>query len=135
MKVARTAVAMILGILLPLIVQLIDKRRLSAEARERAWNTATWGSALYAFGPLSMLGWSWVTRPRWRRIVMGPLWLGGIVAVMTAVDYGLELWGQGRVQATPSDVAVGGAIGAAAGAGLLVVLEGLTSLRAWWRRR
>lgn len=46
----------------PLAVQLWDRRRLSPAQRARSWNTATWGAALYAFGPLSMLGWCWVTR-------------------------------------------------------------------------
>ncbi|MCC6525713.1 MAG: transcriptional regulator [Polyangiaceae bacterium] len=49
-------------ILLPLAAQLWDRRYLDAAARERAWNAASWGAALYAFGPASMLGWFFVTR-------------------------------------------------------------------------
>lgn len=66
MKTARFALQMALGIALPLLVQLADRRRFDDDQRARMWNFATWGAALYAFGPASMLGWAWVTRPRWR---------------------------------------------------------------------
>ena len=81
MTVARATLAMILGILLPLVVELLDRRWLTPEARERAWNVATWGSALYAFGPLSLLGWYWVTRRGWRRLLGVPVALLVVVAI------------------------------------------------------
>jgi hypothetical protein len=84
--VARTSVMMVLSIVLPLAVQLWDKRRLAAPARARSWNVATWASALYAFGPLSMLGWGWVTRRRWIRCLVGPAWAAAIALVMQLVD-------------------------------------------------
>jgi hypothetical protein len=62
MQTLRLSLQMALGIVLPLAVQLWDRRRLTAEQRDACWNGATWGAALYAFGPLSMLGWCWVTR-------------------------------------------------------------------------
>jgi hypothetical protein len=62
MKTLELLIQMILGITVPLAAQRWDRRRLSAEQRERAWNGASWGAALYAFGPISMLGWCWVTR-------------------------------------------------------------------------
>lgn len=62
MKTLELAIQIVLGIALPLAVQLWDRRRLSREQRERGWNGASWRAALYAFGPLSMLGWCWVTR-------------------------------------------------------------------------
>lgn len=62
MKAARVALQMALGIVLPLLVQRWDKARLSPERLGRTWSYATWGAALYAFGPLSMLGWVYVTR-------------------------------------------------------------------------
>jgi hypothetical protein len=65
--VLRLVVSLILGITLPLLVQIWDRRRLTARQRAGAWNTASWGSALYAFGPLSMIGWCWVTRHEWAR--------------------------------------------------------------------
>ena len=70
MKTLRTAVSMLLGIALPYLVQRWDRRRLGPEQRAGAWNVASWGAALYAFGPLSMIGWAWVTRQDvrgWRR--------------------------------------------------------------------
>ena len=72
MKATRVVVQMVLSIVVPLMVQLWDRRRLTAEQRERVWSGATWGAALYAFGEMSLLGWFWVTR-RWR----GELWAVG----------------------------------------------------------
>jgi hypothetical protein len=62
MKTLEFAIQIILGIAVPLAAQVWDHRRLSPEQRERGWNGASWGAALYAFGPISMLGWCWVTR-------------------------------------------------------------------------
>jgi hypothetical protein len=62
MKTLRFALRIALGIALPLAVQLWYRRRLDPGQRAVAWNGATWGAALYALGPLSMLGWCWVTR-------------------------------------------------------------------------
>ncbi|WP_437572212.1 transcriptional regulator [Sorangium sp. So ce542] len=62
MSALRLAIQMLLGIALPLALQRWDRRRLTPEQRAACWNGATWGAALYAFGPLSMLGWCWVTR-------------------------------------------------------------------------
>jgi hypothetical protein len=80
MRVLRFVLVMVLGIALPLGVQLWDRRRLDASQRARAWNGATWGAALYAFSVFSMLGWCWVTRGGWRsrderaRDPMGAIW-------------------------------------------------------------
>jgi hypothetical protein len=56
-----------LGIGIPYAVQRWDRGRLTPAQRRRAWNTASWGSALYGFGQLSMIGWCWVTRADVRR--------------------------------------------------------------------
>lgn len=56
MRTLRFVISLSLGILLPLAIQLRVRRGLSAEQRAAAWNAATWGAALYAFGPLSMVG-------------------------------------------------------------------------------
>lgn len=83
MQVLRASLMMVAGIVLPWLLQLADRRRLTPNARARGWNIASWGSALYAFGPLSMLGWCWTTRPPWIRCVVGalytPLALGALV--------------------------------------------------------
>ncbi len=87
MLAARFLLQMVLGIVLPLAWQRWDKARLPPEDRERAWNGASWGSALYNFGELSMLGWYWVTR-RWRPgALLGiPTSLVLFVTVRWAVD-------------------------------------------------
>ena len=57
-----------LGMGLPYAVQRLDRAWLLSPAqRDRAWNTASWGSALYGFGQLSLIGWLWVTRADARR--------------------------------------------------------------------
>jgi hypothetical protein len=66
-ELRRTVLVMLLGLALPYAVQRWDRRRLAPARRERAWNTASWAAALYAFGPLSMIGWCWVTRQDARR--------------------------------------------------------------------
>ena len=93
MGVAQTAVVMVLSIVLPLAVQLWDRRRLTDEQRQRAWNFASWAAALYAFGPLSMLGWFWVTRRGWRRLY-GPPAVVAVAVAITGLDAVLEwvLW-------------------------------------------
>ncbi|EYF08800.1 hypothetical protein [Chondromyces apiculatus] len=65
MKILRFVLGLALGILIPLAFQRWHRRRLTPAQREDAWNTASWGAALYAFGPLSLLGWAVVTRSIW----------------------------------------------------------------------
>jgi hypothetical protein len=71
MKTQRLVLQWFLGIALTYALQRWDRARLRPEQQDRAWNAASWGSALYGFGQLSMLGWAWVTlaEPRrwWRR--------------------------------------------------------------------
>ena len=90
MKVLRFVLQLALGICVPLALQLWDKRRLSPQQREASWNFATWGSALYAFGPLSMLGWCWVTRRGWRGIALGVLSTALVLAVLVACDAAID---------------------------------------------
>jgi len=80
---------MALSIALPLLVQWLDKKRLRPEQRDRAWNVASWGCALYAFGPLSMLGWGWVTRKSAAGLFGGLGVMVAIVLVIDAVDVGV----------------------------------------------
>jgi hypothetical protein len=75
-----------LGLGLPYAVQRWDRGRLSPAQRARAWNTASWGSALYGFGQLSMIGWCWVTRQdarRWWR-ASPPLAVAKVALVLLA---------------------------------------------------
>ncbi|WP_437318833.1 transcriptional regulator [Sorangium sp. So ce385] len=103
MSALRLAIQMLLGIALPLALQRWDRRRLTPEQRAACWNGATWGAALYAFGPLSMLGWCWVTR---------------------GVQHGRpEARGRRRLRAVK---ALG--LGAASAAALVLVLAGVDTL-------
>jgi hypothetical protein len=85
---ARTlcfVIELAVGIGLPLAVQLWDRGRLSPEQRARSWNGATWGAALYAFGPLSMLGWGWVTRKSALGLGLGILTGVGLLALSVGI--------------------------------------------------
>ncbi|HZO14918.1 MAG TPA: hypothetical protein VFB62_16700, partial [Polyangiaceae bacterium] len=77
---------MALSIVLPLVAQLWDKSRLSEEQKARSWNVATWGCALYALGPLSMLGWIQVTRDGFKRCLLAPLWTVPLLLLMWVAD-------------------------------------------------
>lgn len=77
MAVLRVVVSMVLSIALTVAVQLLVRSRLPPERRARGWNAASWGAAVYAFGPLSMLGFFWVTRR--------PGWVGALSALVFAV--------------------------------------------------
>lgn len=106
MQTFRYALSLVLGIAITYALQRWDRGRLSPAEREAAWNGATWGAALYAFGPLSMLGWAWVTRrdrPLWGRrggslwalripaLLLGGLMVAaGIVMVVAGADWLIE---------------------------------------------
>ncbi len=106
MNVVRVAVAFVLGIAVTLALQLWDKRRLPPEQRERCWNVATWGCALWWFGVLSMLPWMWVTRPRWLRCLWGTLATAALTVVIVAVDVLVQIQLGGGYHGRPEDLAV-----------------------------
>lgn len=62
MNTLRYVLSLALSIGITFSLQRWDRGRLSGAQRAAAWNGASWAAALYAFGPLSMLGWLWVTR-------------------------------------------------------------------------
>jgi hypothetical protein len=100
----------LLGMTVPYAAQRWDRGRLPPARQARAWNAASWGAALYAFGPFSMIAWCWVTRAevrRWSRegpvrcvlkiaavIAAGVVVTGVVVAVM-AVLLSLHAWVSG----------------------------------------
>jgi len=91
--VLRVALQMALGILLTLGLQLLLRMWSPPSRRERGWNDATWGAALYAFGPASMLGFCWVTRApgtRGAAIAIGRavVWVALLVVMVTLIDVG-----------------------------------------------
>lgn len=68
MNVAFFAANILLGVAVTVAIQLADRRRMTAEERRWVWNFATWGQAVYNFGPLSLVAWGYVTRsPRYVR--------------------------------------------------------------------
>lgn len=85
MQAVRLLMTWILGILLTLAVQRWDSRRLDDEQRARSWNYATLAQAIFNFGPLSMLGWGWVTR-RGIGLLLGSVAASLITAVVVLVD-------------------------------------------------
>ncbi len=85
MGVDEAALAFLLGIAIPLGIQWADRRYLMhPDERARSWNYASWGSALLAFGPLSLVGWIWVTRrgrKRWGALLALALLLAALSMV------------------------------------------------------
>lgn len=127
MQVARLVLAMVLGIAIPLAAQWLDWRRLPLPIRRRGWNVATWGASLYAFGPLSMLGWCWTTRPPVRRVWVGALSTGTLVAFMQLIDsIGMRLLGH---ESQLVDVALAFAVAGGGGFCLLGAMELAVAVR------
>lgn len=85
MQAVRLLTNWILGILLTLIIQSWDQKRLDEDQRARSWNAATRAQAIFNFGPWSMLGWGWVTR-RGKGLFMGFGAACLISAVLVIVD-------------------------------------------------
>lgn len=96
MNVLFFVLNVLLGIGIPLGLQLHDRRRLSAEERAWVWSFASWGSAVYNFGPLSLVAWGYVTRsPRyWLGLAHGVL-----LAEIALLAQGLVAEGVGRALA------------------------------------
>jgi hypothetical protein len=59
-----------------------DRKRLPPAQRERAWNTATFGTAVFWFSPWCILAHFWVTRRSLRGLLLGVAWL---VAALFAI--------------------------------------------------
>jgi hypothetical protein len=91
MRIVQYVLEMLLGIAIPLALQLWDRRRLDVNQRERMWNSASWAAALYAFGPFSMLGWFWVTRRSFWALLVGVASVVGIMITMVLVDYAVAM--------------------------------------------
>ncbi len=92
MEVYRKSIVLIAGIALPWVLQWADLRRLKRLGiKTRWWNAASWASALYAFGPLSMLGWGWTTRRRWKRCAIGAVGTASAVFGVALID-SLAAW-------------------------------------------
>ena len=88
------ALNMVLGMLIPLALQRMDRRRMTTEERAWVWNFASWGSAVYNFGPMSLVAWGYVTRsPRYVR----GLATGAGLAVTAIATQGVVVEGFGQI--------------------------------------
>ncbi len=93
MAVFRVALQMALGILLTFGLQLLLRAWTTEARRARGWNSATWGCALYAFGPGSMLGFC-VTHGRLTvggvvlSLLRGLVWAAILVGLLACIDAG-----------------------------------------------
>lgn len=123
-ETARTAIIMVASILFPWLAQLADRRLMSAETRARTWNVATWGAALYAFGPASMLGWIRATRPWPRRILYAvpAFWLPA--GLLVGLDWLITPEAQ-REAMSSTDLAVLVAGGSVAVIAVMLLVESL----------
>jgi hypothetical protein len=112
MKTLLTTLAFVLNIVFPLALQIWDRRRLTPRQRARSWNGASWGSALYGFGWISMIAWVWVTRnewARWRRRGLGAalgwsalvLLVGAAIGVLTLLCVGGAVEGVAALLGVP----------------------------------
>jgi hypothetical protein len=117
------ALNVVLGIAIPLSLQLLDRRRMTPEERRWVWNFASWGAALYNFGPASLVAWGYVTRsPRYWR----GLFRGALMAMIALVAQGLVCELVGRAAGFPekdlAETRLGFEVMMAAMAALAVVL-------------
>lgn len=133
MEALRAAVTMILGIALPLAIQLWDRRRLPPPLARRTWGYATWGGAVYAFGPFSMLGWIFVTRAPWRRcLVAVPFTLAPLVG-LAGIDLAMSRLANQEVELEVADLALELGVAAVLIAVVMLVVELI--VRGWRRLR
>jgi hypothetical protein len=70
----------ILNIALPYLITRRDRRKLSEDRLARAWNTASWGSAVYFFGPFCLPAHFWITRRTARGLLQGCAWMVAVLA-------------------------------------------------------
>ncbi|MEM9875976.1 MAG: hypothetical protein AAF928_13850 [Myxococcota bacterium] len=124
-ETAHTAVMMLASIVVPWALQVLDRRRLPPAARRRGWNVASWGAALYAFGPISMLGWVFVTRPWPRRLLVSvpAFWLAA--GILIGLDLVLA-----SAPTPPEEAVTGADVIITIGAGSVVVLALMLTVEA-----
>ncbi|MET0790425.1 MAG: hypothetical protein ABW061_02800 [Polyangiaceae bacterium] len=79
------ALSLVLNALLPYLIVRRDLARLSEERLARAWTQASFLSAVYAFGPLSLPVHFTKTRRSWLGFGQGVGWLVLSVATQAAV--------------------------------------------------
>jgi len=89
-----TVTLAILNVALPFLITRRDRRRLGNEQLARAWNTASWASAVYFFGPLCLPAHFWVTRRSVRGFLQGGAWTIAVFAFEWLI--GIAMGTEGR---------------------------------------
>lgn len=67
-------------------VVLWDRSRLPQPQRDRAWNSASFASAVFAFAPLCIVAHFWVTRRSAPGVLLGLLWLAALLALQVGFN-------------------------------------------------
>jgi len=86
----ETLALSILNIVLPYAITRRDRASLPKEQLARAWNTASYGSAVYFFGPLCLPAHFWVTRRTVRGLLVGGAWTIAVFAFEWVLTLGVE---------------------------------------------
>jgi hypothetical protein len=81
-EVALLLLSMCFTMALCAAVVIADKRRLPLEQRDRAWNFASFASAIFAFAPWCIVAHFWVTRRSLKGFALGLLALLLVLAAM-----------------------------------------------------
>lgn len=68
---------------------LWDRSRLPLLQRNRAWNSASFASAIFAFAPLCIVAHFWVTRRSLPGILLGLLWLALLICLQLGFNVAL----------------------------------------------
>jgi hypothetical protein len=85
-----TIVLSILNIVLPYLITRRDRRTLGPRELARGWNTASWASAVYFFGPLCLPAHFWVTRRTVRGLFQGAAWTAAVLVAEWLVSLAIE---------------------------------------------
>jgi hypothetical protein len=134
-SLGRMALASVLGLGATFAWQIADRQRMSADQRARTWNELSWAVALgwsQAPSPMAMLPWMWVTRPPWKRVLLGAGAAAVLLALVQLVDTVIAfVVADPHVDATSIPLVL--VLGAVALAAPLAVLE--IAARLWRARR
>ncbi|MBI5535133.1 MAG: hypothetical protein HY898_20570 [Deltaproteobacteria bacterium] len=85
-EIALLIVSSLINMGLVAAVVIWDRKKLSAEQRERGWNGATFGSAVFAFSPWCIVAHFWVTRRSVRGVLLGLLWLAILLVAIVLIN-------------------------------------------------
>jgi hypothetical protein len=86
-----TALVSLMHLALPYAITRADRARLGPRELARAWNTASWASAIVFFGPLALPAHFFVTRRTVRGLLVGILWCAALLALDELAELGIEM--------------------------------------------